>query len=279
MTPTERLLTILRFVGEANANHTVADSTTIRDRMGDVYKGESGRRMWRRDLRTLRDRGLIETDLTTAMTPNRAGIRSRLPIKPERLHLTLAEHAAISQARQALRPGISAAVPLRLSPDDPRREIAVVLAVLRFLEEHEDEVEIAALAHKLELAYDQTFQLLDTLTSEGVFANQLIASFEFVYPKSDDGADEADDNGLSTPNAVRVYRGVLPNTRRPMRNLGLDKLGFFPYSQAETDERLNLIEQALTSDQIPDELKPHLNSAAEKLSEWKGQLPRQEPMS
>lgn len=274
MTPTERLLTILRFVGEASDNRTVANGETIRERMGDTYKGDSGRRMWRRDLRTLRERGLIESDLTTATTPNRAGIRSRLDPKPERLHLTRAEHTAITHARRALRPGISTTSPLSLSDADPGREFADVLRVLRFLEENEDEVEIAALAHELELPYEQTFQLLDTLTSEGVFANQLIASFEFVYPESDE-----DDDSLTAPNAVRVYRGVLPNARRPMRNLGLDKLGFFPYSLAETDERLNLIEQALASDQIRDELKPRLRSAAEKLSEWRGQLTRPEPMS
>ena len=276
MTPTERLLTILRFVAAANANQTVANGETIRARMGDVYKGDSGRRMWRRDLRTLRDRGLIETDLTTATTPNRAGIRSRLPLKPARLHLTLAEHEAITRARQALRPGISAAAPLSLSPDDPRREVADVLAILRFLEEHEDEVEIAVLADWLEIPYDAAFQLLDTLTSEGVFDNQLIASFHFGYGGSD---EEADDDSDDAPTTVSVLRGGRPDQRRPMRGLGMDKLGFFPYSPAETDERLTLIQQALASDKVPDELKPRLHSAAEKLSEWRGQLPRQEPMS
>lgn len=274
MTPTERLLTILRFVAEENGNHTVADSATIRDRMGDVYKGESGRRMWRRDLRALRERGLIETDLTTTIGTNRRGIRSRLPLKPERLHLTRDEHVAINDARQTLRTGMPAAAPLNLSPDDPRREVAVVLAILRLLEENEDEVAIAVLADELALPYDQTFQLLDVLTSEGVFANQLIASFEFVYPET----DESDDSPTA-PDAVRIYRGGRANRRHPTRGLGLDKLGFFPYSPAETDERLTLIEQALASDAIPEEFKPHLSSAAEKLSEWKVQLPSQEPMS
>ena len=40
MTPTERLLTILRFVGEANDHHTVADSEVIREKMKDVYAGD-----------------------------------------------------------------------------------------------------------------------------------------------------------------------------------------------------------------------------------------------
>lgn len=273
MTPTERLLTILRFLSGTESRHVVVNADTVRERMGGVYEGESGGRMWRRDIRTLRDRGLIETDLTTASTPNRKGIKSRLPLKPVRLHLTGREHAAIQQARQVLRPGMPAALPVELPTDHPRREVADLVAILRFLEENGDEVAIKEVADWLQVPDSEAFALLDALTHEDVFTNQQVAIIEFVYDNDEDDYDD-DPN----PSAVRVFRGR-NSAQRPLRGVGLDQLGFFPYSPAETEERLSLIEQALASDELDGSVKHDLRSAETKLMEWRWELRGRKPMS
>lgn len=143
MTPTERLLTILRCLRDAkNRGERSITSATIRERMGDVYSaGDAGDRKWRRDIRILRERGLIETD----MPPNRTGISLQVPAKPARLHLTMAEHRAINRARRALRPGISTVSPLGARSGAARLEIDEVTRILRFLEENGDEVELRQL--------------------------------------------------------------------------------------------------------------------------------------
>lgn len=99
--PTERLLTILRHLKEAKESGAIdaGTSVAIQQTMDGVYRGQSGQRKWR-DIQSLRDRGLIETDLP----PNRTGIRLTGARKPERLHLTAEEHAAINHARRLLHP-------------------------------------------------------------------------------------------------------------------------------------------------------------------------------
>ncbi len=279
MTPTERLLTILRCLRDVNKRgQRSTTSTEIRELMGEVYAGDAGERMWRRDIRVLRDRSLIATDLP----PSRTGMSLRVPLKPERLHLKMSEHRAINVARHALRPAISAISPLESTPGTARLEIDEVTRVLRFLEENGDEVELGRLAQWLGVSEQRAFESLDVLTREGIFHGGIVASVQFGYSAGDDDMDDdsSDDdmNDDPVPDTVSVFRGRV-HRGSPTRGAGMDQLGFFPYSLPETDDRLALIDEALASNRIAEDLHPALNSARRKLAEWKCELQRREPMS
>jgi hypothetical protein len=240
------------------------------------YEGEAGDRKWRRDIRILRERGLITTDLP----PNRTGISLRVPMKPQALHLTWAEHAAINRARRALRPGISAVSPLEASSGRARSEVDEVTRVLRFLEENGDEVEFAQLAQWLQVPEARVLEFVNLLSKEGVFHGGLVASIVISYPDEPDEPDDPDDDPV--PVSVAILRGRL-DAQGPTRGRGMDQLGVFPYSLPETDDRLSLIDQALAREgaagSLPQEFVPALHGARRKLLEWRSELQRQGPMS
>ena len=98
-----------------------------------------------------------------------------------------------------------------------------------------------------------------------VFVDGLVATVQFGY-----GGGDEEDLGPST---VWVLRGR--SRRSPTRGRGMDELGFFPYSFAETNDRIELIERALSSEhQIPDKMREALDDAARKLREWRVELER-----
>ena len=262
MTPTERLLTILRHLNDAKESGAIdaGTSTAIQQTMDDEYRGQSGKRKWRRDIQTLRERGLIDTD----RPPNRTGIQLRGTRKPERLHLSAAEHAAINHARRLLCADISTASPLGRPARGICDEVDDVTRILRFLEENDDEVPLAELARWLDIPQTRVFELVETLTADGVFVDGLVASVEFGYDDDDDG------DGDIRPSTVWVLRGR--NRRSPTRGRGMDELGFFPYSSAETLDRLALIEAALADDRISHPEREVLSRAHQKLSEWRVEL-------
>jgi hypothetical protein len=263
MTPTERLLTILRHLKEAGESGAVdaGTSAAIQQAMDGVYRGQSGQRKWRRDIQALRDRGLIKTDLP----PNRTGIQLSGPPKPERLHLTWQEHDAINQAREMLRIGISEVSPLGEQMGGDRAEVDDVTRLLRFLEENEDEVSLVQLAQWLDVPEQRAFELVDILTADGVFVDGLVATVEF-------GGYDDEEQEEPRPSTVWVLRG---RNRRssPTRGRGMDELGFFPYSSAETNDRIELINRALASgNRISDKMREALCRAACKLAEWRAEL-------
>ena len=271
MNPTKRLLTILRFLGDGrNRGQRVVTSDYIRQKMGVVYAGDSGKRKWRRDIRILSERRLIVTDLP----PNRTGISLRAPDKPQPLHLTGREHAAIREARYALRQQISAASPLEDAAGAVRHEIDDVARVLRFLEENGDEVQLAELATLVGVTGDEVLELINHARYEETFTSGIVASLDVGYAEDEDD----DETGDPTILTVTVYRRpVDPDS--PMRWRGMDELGFFAYSLPETEDRLALIDEALSWDAIAEELGRDLRSACRKLQEWRSELLRREAMS
>jgi hypothetical protein len=243
------------------------------------YSCDAGKRKWRRDIRILRERGLITTDLP----PNRTGISLRVPMKPQALHLTWAEHAAINRARRALRPGMSAVSPLEAPSGGARLEVDEVARVLRFLEENGDEVEFAQLAQWLQVPEARVLEFVNLLSKEGVFHGGLVASIVIGYPDEPDEPDESDESDDdSVPVSVAVLRGRI-HAQSPTRGRGMDQLGFFPYSLPETKDRLALIDEALSGQEaaqgLAQELGPALRGARRKLLEWRSELQRQGPMS
>src|SRR3954463_14604089 len=93
LTTTQRMAGILRYLA---FRKTAVSSDDLRALTVD-YAGESGDRMLRRDLRELRDRGLVQTGLGTH--PRNSGVRLRHLVKHRDLHLTRGEHAALARAR------------------------------------------------------------------------------------------------------------------------------------------------------------------------------------
>lgn len=286
MTPTERLLTIVRCLRDAtNRGQRSLASTAIKERMNHEYEGAAGDRKWRRDIRILRERGLITTDLPS----NRTGIALRVPPKPQRLHLTREEHSAINRARQALRPGVSAVSPLGAPTGGARLEVDEVTRILRFLEENGDEVEFAQLAQWLGVSERRVFELVDIFRREAVFPDGLVASVVIGYADEQGDPDEpGDPDGQEdliedpVPVSVSVVRGCV-DAQSPTRWRGMDQLGFFPYALPETDDRLALIDEALSGDGearwLAQELVPALRGARRKLLQWRSELQREEPMS
>ncbi len=230
MTPTERLLTILRLLGDAQDRRRVVKSTRMRQKWAMSTRGSSARGCDAEISERCGERGLIETDQTTPTTPNRTGISLRVPPKPGHLHLWKHEHAAISQARHALRPGPSAVSPLGGAPGSEDREIDLGARIVRFLEENDEEVELVQLAEWLDRLESDVFELIDVFTREGVVNEPIVNHIEFGY-ETDDPADK--ELRLAT---VRLIRRRSADGS-PTRWRGMHELGFFPYSLAETDDR------------------------------------------
>lgn len=63
-------------------------------------RGNTGDRNWQYDSEALRARGLIETRITTRHTPRGTGVQYALRAKPDDLHLSSEEHAALIRARK-----------------------------------------------------------------------------------------------------------------------------------------------------------------------------------
>jgi hypothetical protein len=261
------MLTILRLV---ESHGGLVSSSEVRARMGEEYDGPSGGRKWRRDLDVLKERGLLESDLTTPTTPRRTGIRRvEVRAKPADLHLTSDEHAAIVRARKVLRDGLSAAAPLDRPEGEREAAIDTATRVLRFVEEQGDEVEVAQLADWLGWTISAVCQLMETLmTDVAVLDAPLVMSLQPGYDDlEDEEGDDADDVRFR---GVYILRsGDAESSARPLRGRGMDELGFFPYSLAETDDRLTLIGEALGCDGLDDDTKLHLRWASGKLEHWR----------
>lgn len=165
-----------------------------------------------------------------------------------------------------LRAGISEVSPLGEQMGGDRAEIDDVTRILRFLEEEGDDVSLAQLAQWLDVPEQRAFELVDVLTADGVYVDGLVASVEFGY-------NDEEQRDLR-PCTVWVLRG---RNRRgsPTRGRGMDEMGFFPYSLAETKDRIDLIDRALAGgNRIPDKMREALRSACRKLSEWRVELER-----
>lgn len=119
----------------------------------------------------------------------------------------------------------------------------------------------------LQLPEQRAFDLVDGLTSQGVFVDGLVASVEFGYGDGDE--DDEDDIDVDVrPSSVFVVRGF--SRLSPTRGRGMDELGFFPYTLAETEDRIALIDNALEAGHpIPERMNRVLRSARSKLCDWR----------
>lgn len=244
----------------------VVDAGEVRATIG-AYEGDAGRRMFRRDLRWLRDRGLVESDLSTTEVPNRKGLRRRFVGKPTDLELSHLEHAALERARDRIRPGPAAAAVLEPSGV---RELDLVVRLVRYVEEHEQDVPIAGLAEALGATDAELLAVVARVDDdlEGGVGR-------FTYLRLDYADDDPDDiTAEPQPISIGLLRAQISSggTRSPVRDRGLAALGFFPYSLTETDERLSLIAEARAGSEVRAGDRQPLESAAIKLRQWRANL-------
>ncbi len=284
LTPTQRMAAILRYLSFRYPASVATD--TLRAITKD-YAGNEGDRTLRRDLKELRDRELVRTGL--ADHPHLSGVRLAVPTKHRRLHLTRREHAALARARQRLRPG-PAVVDMR---GGRGRHLDLTLAVVRYLEEGVGEARGSELAEPLGLSIDALYTVLGSfvfnpaadpssqmkdepalenldIDNEDIDADDVLHDFVVLLrrPQSRSNRTEggAEERRLAH---VRSAEGISPS---PTAGHGLDHFGRFAYTLAETDERLELIGEALFDEGTPREDLIWLQQAEMKLLEWRSLL-------
>lgn len=250
--PTERMLTVLDRLRRDPLRTWHVDF--LRKGVGGYEDTASGDRNWQFDSQALRARGLIKTGISTPATPRRTGVKYALPAKPDDLHLTVEEHAALVAARRAQ--GISG-MPNPLAGDTPRGGPLETLAeALRRLEEQGNWTTVGDLARAMgqrPARLLKTLELAWCLDVDGrsVFDNRL----------------SIDDDGELSAAQVLVCVLRRDDPEAPLRGRGLAVLGAGAYTLEEIADRLALIEDALAGDPPGDAAA--LKSARSKLLRWR----------
>jgi len=254
MTPTQRLVAILAVLRRARR---VLPASEVQDRVGD-YGGDpsAAERKWRRDIRILRERGLLATDLTTRTTPNRDGLALVRHVKPQLYELTEDEHATLRRARREVGTTRSAPSPVPVSGD------------------------LAESAGTAGGDLERAAQLVRYLEDVGLFPGLVLH-----YPSSL-GVGETDDAGaerlaaeagaITLVSLLRLAR--YDGTGSPTRGRGLDEIGRFAYSLPEVEDRLRLIETITQAWAGRPERRAdvdRLDSVRWKLESWRSELQRQ----
>ncbi len=199
------------------------------------------------DMDDLRRAGLI--DYPDLRLDKRVSLT--VPQKDPQMFLTLGEHEALRRARERLR-WKSAASPLNCDPGT--RKLAYVVEALRLVEE--GTTDVADLAAALNVRPRKVHQILDRL--DGVCPSSEVLVDLFI-----------ERNAVSDrPEAAFVRLGPID---RPLEGRGLDQIGLFAYSRDEVDDRINLIDRAL-SDRVADQDTDSLQSARKKLEAWRSRL-------
>lgn len=257
-----RIVRVLRYLSDHGG---AADSTEIR-RGVPGYAGDSGHRMWRRDVAELRRRGLVAPHPDGDRNSSRVEL---LPmVKPESLFLTLEEHAAVTRVGDQL--GDAAPVPSPLEAAAPA-ELSDLARLTRYLEERPG---VTMTYRTVQRALGFGEARLTELLRQVVDLDEPTFSSGGWHPGLDWidylPPDEEDPQGcISTPAAV--LGTVLRRTLHPGRGTG--QLGFFAYSAAETDDRLRLIDAALRRLPLTEAERTPLVRARGKLDEWRRRLP------
>ncbi|MFW3171365.1 hypothetical protein [Geodermatophilus sp. CPCC 206100] len=278
--PTQRMAAVLRQLAR---RPSTAFSTDDLRALCAEYRGTSGNRTLRRDLRQLRERGFIETGLTERRhdLPNRMGVRLNLTIKGPHLHLSPEEHAALARARERLRPG-PATVEVRAGSARP---LDLALAVVRHLEEGVGEADGHELAVSMGVPMPTLHEALAALVANPVVDPAVQMADRPALEGLDLDSDVDDETGTLLGFTVWLEDGKLATlseaTSRPVPTLGsrepsvspaagrgLDRFGRFAYTGAETQERLDLTRTALTDPATDPGDRAALQSAERKLEEW-----------
>jgi hypothetical protein len=255
--PTERMLTVLHRLRRYPTRVWAVDD--LRRGIPGYQDTVAGDRNWQFDSEALRARGMIETGITSRHTPRRTGVRYALPVKPDDLHLSEAEHAALVAARLAR--GIADEVPNPLAGETSRGgHLEMLAAALRLLEERGEWMSVGDLAREMG---QRPARLLVILQMAWCLDDDSRSVFEETLR-----LDEPEDLGSSAEVMIWVVRRGDP--RGPLRGRGLAVLGAGAYTLEETADRLALIEDVLAG-HLPGD-SAALESAKFKLLRWQQML-------
>lgn len=255
--PTERMLTVLHRLRRYPTRVWAVDD--LRHGIPGYQKTAVGDRNWQFDSEALRARGMIATGITMRHTPRRTGVRYALPVKPDDLHLSEAEHAALVAARRAR--GLADEMPNPLAGETSRgAQLETLAAALRLLEERGEWMSVGDLAREM-----------------GQRPARLLEILQLAWCLDDDGRsvfeetlhlDEPEDRRSAAEVMIWVVRRGDP--RGPLRGRGLAVLGAGAYTLEETADRLALIEDVLAG-HLPGDATA-LESARHKLLRWQHTL-------
>jgi hypothetical protein len=254
--PTERMLSVLARLAREPSRVWPVDR--LRRDIRGYEPSTTGDRNWQYDSEALRARGLIKTGITSRHIPRRTGVRYALPAKPDDLHLSKREHAALIRARKDR--GI-VGMPNPVDGDTTRGgAIETVTAALRRLEECGDWMTVGELAHDMDGA--RPARLLPILEAAWCLDIDRQSVFDGVlWIEHDDGDREL------RPADVRVCIVLGDDADRPLLDTGLALVGVGAHTLAEINERLEVIKLELESDERPSDAAA-LESARSKLQRW-----------
>ncbi len=239
---------ILGYLRRREPNRVRSDE--IKGSLFFAYPGENEVAVHRRfsdDMEHLRRVGLISY---IDLRPSRS-VKLTVPQKDPRMYLTLDEHNALRAARDRL--GWKSAT----SPftwDAGTQKLSYVVQALRLIEE--GTTDVGELAQELQVRPRKVEQILARL--DGIRpVSEVLA--ELVIER--DSIDQR-----VTAGHVRVG-----STDRPMAGRGLDEIGLMAYSSDEADDRIKLIDKALSESAVGVEGEA-LRSARKKLDAWRNKL-------
>jgi hypothetical protein len=245
-----RELRQLMVLGFLRSQRSHARAKEVKDAFYFAYPGTTEvaiHRRFRDDMEDLRRAGLINFVNLRSQTR----ISLAVPQKDARMYLTLGEHEALRFARERLgwKP---AASPFNWDPGT--QKLAYLVQALRFIEE--GNTEVGDLAEALNVRPRKVQQILDRL--DGVRpASELLADLVIERNAVND-----------RPQAALVPLGPI---KRPLEGRGLDEIGLFAYSRDEVDDRISLIDRAM-SDGGSEQDTDSLRSARKKLDAWRRRL-------
>ena len=262
--PAGRVVRLLAYLSDHGGS---ADSVDIR-RGIPSYQGSTGHRMWRRDLRELRSRGLICPH--DPADPQGTAVVLAPLTKPKDLFLTRAEHEALQRARRLLGRTASSAAPL---PADAPDDLRALYRVVRYVEERGHRpIPFAEATKDLGVTEVELTALLrqvvefDAEVEEDPAHHRALDWIDYLPPDADDpvGFLRMVDPAEAAGDAANTIWG---------HDRGTGQLGHFAYSYEETAERLALIADAETSGLKEADLV-RLRSARLKLELWLEHLRR-----
>ena len=259
----ERMVRLLRYLSERQGGASSADVK----RGIDAYGGDSGSRLYRRDLEELKRRGLVRAQVEGF--PRRSGIALARPVKAPDLYLTRAEHREL--VRLATKAGAIGTIlaPITGAPGD---DVQPTARLLRYLEERcgqwvqADEVAVA-----VGISADRLSRLLEQIRDEDDWVLQDSGKHRAITGIELD--EDLDTAGEEAPRRLRLaeWADLLREATLDPAN-GTGQLGLFAYSPEEVEQRLALIETARASNDLDGPTEDLLESAADKLCRWRDHL-------
>jgi len=259
-----RMVRILRYLGDHGRR---ASSNEIREGIPE-YRGDTGNRMFRRDLRNLRERGLVRTGVPGF--PRSTGIELCTPMKPTDLHLTNDEHEALSR----LRSGISQrAAGAEVVEAGGTWDLTRAVRLMRYMEEHPNrQIASSEVARAIRISMPELAKLLKRVRDEDDWVLQQREGLLLALSGLEMDAD--DDRTPNEPPAwlefVDEARALGNATLDPRQGTG--QLGCFAYTEAEAEDRLAVIDDALDDPSIDAPTVHLLESASGKLRDWLAHL-------